>query len=170
MVRRIIKYFFLVSAHSVEFIILNLCKKTFLRQFQKLTCSLMGSYAFAMPCSQARCPKLPALKPIPGWESSGVRPREGGNALGGTWVSVLWPWLNFFVFAKDGHVLSHLISYHVTEWSGLGMNTWQNSILEEPEIFPSRTSAPQLYHHHNSTLPFPIPFISQLFLHFSKTQ
>lgn len=161
MVRRIIKYFFLVSAHSVEFIISNLCKKIFPRQFQKLTCSLMGSYAFAMPCSQARCPKLPALKPVSGWESSGVWPREGGNALGGAWVSVLGPRLNFFVFAKDGHVLSYLISYHVTEWSGLGMNTWaelhpwRTRNFSIPHLSSPAVPSPQLHSAFSHSLHFP---------------
>jgi len=69
MVRRIIKYFFLVSAHLAEFIILNLCQKIFPLQFQKLTSSPRESYAFAMTHCQASLGTAKmgtALKPIPG--------------------------------------------------------------------------------------------------------
>lgn len=63
MVRRIIKYFFPVSAHSVEFIILNLWEKTFPRQFQALSqahlLTAWESCAFAIPWSQTKWPKCP---------------------------------------------------------------------------------------------------------------
>lgn len=143
MVRRIIKYFFPVSAHSVEFIILNLWEKTFPRQFQALSqahlLTAWVSCAFALVPNQVTQMSLStakmgtALKPIPGWESWRVQPQEDGDALVG--ISRLWPWLNFFgVTLGGGHVF---LFVHVNiPWSECAMIcAWrhqQTSVLTGP--------------------------------------
>lgn len=75
-----------------------------------------------------------ALQPILGWESSGVWPGEGGNALGGAWVCYDLGW-SFVSLPRSDVTYHHIIPYHISyylilyhlehiiEWSGLGMHT-----------------------------------------------
>lgn len=179
MVRRIIKYFFLVSAHSVEFIILNLCEKTFPLQFQKLTYSPLGKLSLchaALPSqlsktSRGAAKMGTALKPIPGWESSGVQPREDGDTLLRAWGSLL----------LHAMTLVELLQRHRRRWPHVSFCAWRISpdLNAWAELHPCRTRDLFVPHRsppavtqaspHLCSLSSPIPFISQLLLYLNKT-
>lgn len=179
MVRRIIKYFFLVSAHSVEFIILNLGEETFPLQFQKLTYSLLEKLHLCHVPLPSQPPKTfpgsakmgTALKPTPGWESSGVQPREDGDTLVRAWVSLL----------LCAMTLVELLQCRGQRWPHVPFCAWRISpnMNAWAELRPCRTRDLFVPHHsspavtqaspHLCSLFFPIPFISQLLLYLNKS-
>lgn len=117
MVRRIIKYFFLVSAHSVEFIVLNFCRKHFFgssKPSPQLTSSPLGKLCL--------CYSLLPRQNLPECCQNGYsiesHPRrrklmgptwEDGDAPVQTISSMLWSWLNSFGVTAGGGHISHFV-------------------------------------------------------------
>lgn len=179
MVRRIIKYFFPVSAHSVDFIILNLWEKTVPRWFQALSqahlLTAWESCAFAVPWSQTNWSKPPRV--LPKWARYYNPPRdEKAQGSNPRRMGMLW-------LASPGCDLGWTSLVSLPEVATCSfLCTWTSPGLIMPCSVPGGTSRPPSSQGrgriHTPQLPalghpcspclFLTPFIPQLLLDLSK--